>query len=214
MGIVVITERGYTVEQVDTGQDVYVDQYTELILRDGQACVIHGSSTVLYYKPRKPSLQDHQGPPPRKPLPSEARKTREVPKRRRTSPALEEPPAPAPSLSQFTTEITIRLQIDPVGHFSAPYDFSVFRPEVSNLDFFKWFKWRTKHGGHDGPPKLRFTLKDAMPVAKICDVVRGDEEGYRKLREDILVQCEKARMFMPRLREFGVLIEWRDENGK
>ncbi len=56
-----------------------------------------------------------------------------------------------------------------------------------------------------------------MPVAKVSDVSKGDEEGYRKIREDILVQCEKARMFMPRLREFGVLVVdpgWKNENGK
>jgi hypothetical protein len=142
-----------------------------------------------------------------------------VPKTRRTSPyqAFEKQVDADLNPKQFTTEITIRLQIDPVGHFSAPYDLSVFRSEISNRDFFKWFKLQTNHGDSERPSTLRFTLKDAMPAAKVDDVARGDEEGFRRIREDILVQFEKARMFMPRLREFGVLVvdpAWRDLSGK
>lgn len=53
---------------------------------------------------------------------------------------------------------------------------------------------------------LQLTLKDAMPVAKVINVERGDEESFGNVRDDILVQFEKARFFMPRLKEFGVLI--------
>jgi hypothetical protein len=50
---------------------------------------------------------------------------------------------------------------------------------------------------------LKLTLKDAMPVAKVTAIERGGEESFRKVRDDILVQFEKAKLFMPSLKEFG-----------
>ncbi|KAH6667448.1 hypothetical protein B0J14DRAFT_602284 [Halenospora varia] len=225
MGIVVITERGYTVQQVDTGQDLDVDQFVELTFRDGQACLIHGSSTVLYYKPRKVSFPS-QSPPARKPLPSQVPQSREIPKLReepqqRETSIISQPKgeliARALTPPPFTTEITIRLQIDTLVRFSAPYDLSVFHPRINNLQFFSWFGRLTGRGGVKGPSMLKLTLKDAMPVAKVINIESGDEESFGKVRDYILVQFEKAKLFMPRLKEFGVLIVdpgWATVGGK
>ncbi|PVH67484.1 hypothetical protein DL98DRAFT_299613 [Cadophora sp. DSE1049] len=65
-GIVVITAHGFPVKQVDTGLGLTGEAYAELTIGVGQTCVIHGSSTVLYYKPRKAPASD------RSPWPSRA----------------------------------------------------------------------------------------------------------------------------------------------
>ncbi|KAL5325431.1 hypothetical protein ACEPPN_006556 [Leptodophora sp. 'Broadleaf-Isolate-01'] len=57
-GIVVITAHGFSVQQVDTGLGLTGEAYAELTIGVGQTCVIHGNSTVLYYKPRKASASD------------------------------------------------------------------------------------------------------------------------------------------------------------
>ncbi|PVH67435.1 hypothetical protein DL98DRAFT_600492 [Cadophora sp. DSE1049] len=58
-GLVAITVHGFSVQQVDTGQGLRGEPYTELTIGVGETCVIHGSSTVLYYKPRKVPASDH-----------------------------------------------------------------------------------------------------------------------------------------------------------
>ncbi|KAH6661761.1 hypothetical protein B0J14DRAFT_571431 [Halenospora varia] len=65
-GIVAITVHGFPVQQVDTGQGLIGEPYAELAIGVGQTCLIHGSSTVLYYKPRKASVSD-QAPRPSQP---------------------------------------------------------------------------------------------------------------------------------------------------
>jgi hypothetical protein len=52
-GIVVVYHHGFPVQQVDTGQEVMGEPYSELTVQDGQMCVVHGRSTVLYYNLRK-----------------------------------------------------------------------------------------------------------------------------------------------------------------
>jgi len=65
------------------------------------------------------------------------------------------------------------------------------------------------------PQKLRFILKDAMPIAKTIDVysyrgggISGEklEMDWRKVREGIVRECERAKAFLPDLIEFGVLV--------
>jgi hypothetical protein len=110
-------------------------------------------------------------------------------------------------------EIKIRLQKDAAGHFTGPHNFSVFTdllPTSSTL--FSWFGKRTGRGGDIGPEMLRITLKDAMPVAKSYDLYREyggtalATEKYKRAKDDIVMECEKAKGFMPELREFGVLV--------
>lgn len=223
-GLVVITERGYTVQQVNTGQDVYVDQYTELTLREGQACRIDGSSTVLYYKTRSTPLLS------RRPLPSQAPSQQSGRKQVEDGPL---PPPPRRAVPEgiptgaamgLTSErsptpdslpsIRMRLQKDAEGHFTRPHDFSVLDGIAGMRSFFSWFAKQTGRGGDDGPSRLAITLKDAMPVAKTFEVWVGDGsvENFQRLKKDISVEFENTRAFMPDLVEFGVLVvdpEWK-----
>jgi hypothetical protein len=157
-GRVVVYHHGSPVQQVVTGQEVMGEPYSELTVRDGQMCVVHGRSTVLYYKPRK-------GP-----------------------------------------EISIRLQIDEAGKFSAPYDMSVLRSKIKTTEFFAWFGGQTGRGGARGPPLLNFTFKDAMPVPKSTYIARLNEDDFRYMRRDIIAQFDKANLYMPGLKDFIVLV--------
>ncbi|CZR64899.1 uncharacterized protein PAC_14799 [Phialocephala subalpina] len=194
-GIVAITAHGFPVQQVDTGQGVIGDPYAELIIGVGQTCLIHGSSTVLYYKPRKVSVSD-QALRPSQP--------RAAPQPRECTYELEKPP-PSPA------EITIRLQVDEVGKFSAPYDFSVWRPKIKTTEFFAWFGGQTGRGGANGPQLLAFTLKDAMPDRITLNIPILNQGDFRWMRKCIMTQFDKAKSFMPGLKNFAVLVtdpEW------
>ncbi|KAE9381868.1 hypothetical protein N431DRAFT_393530 [Stipitochalara longipes BDJ] len=213
MGLVVITERGYTIQQVNTGQDVYFEQYTELTLKEGQACVIHGSSTVLYYKTRSSPLRRNRE---RRPLPSEA------PAPRIGGNGYAEGAVAGPGRSigggeerqegTAAVDIKIRLQKDAAGRFTAPHPFAILQ-STDLQDFMEWFAEETGRDDALRPEKLRFILKDAMPVAKTYEVYIGwglfeekFEVEWRRVREEIVRECERAKAFLPDLREFGVLV--------
>ncbi len=229
MGLVQITERGSIVQQVNTGQDVYLDQYTELTMREGQVCIIHGSSTVFYYREGKRDAWSNQVEGQRKPLPSQAPKQSTRQRTQETSvPAPSRHPLPtipktqAPSLQvqreQITVppppaaEIQVRLQKDAAGHFTAPHDFAFFATITTMELLFDWFSRRTGRGGPFGPERLRVTLKDAMPVAKYYDLERGyggaefANAELQRMKEDIMNEYEKTKAFMPDLKEFAVLV--------
>ena len=72
---------------------------------------IHGSSTVLYCKPRNVSFPS-QSLPTQKPLPSQAPQSKEKPKLREEPQQRGKSIARALTPPQFTTKITIRLQMD------------------------------------------------------------------------------------------------------
>lgn len=229
MGLVQITERGSIVQQVNTGQDVYLDQYTELTMREGQICIIHGSSTVFYYREGKSDAWSNRVEGQRKPLPNQAPKQSTRQRTQETSvPAPSRHPLPtmpktqAPSLQgqreQATVppppaaEIQVRLQKDAAGHFTAPHDFAFFATITTMELLFDWFARRTGHGGPFGPERLRVTLKDAMPVAKYYDLERGyggaefANAELERMKEDIMNEYEKTKAFMPDLKEFAVLV--------
>jgi hypothetical protein len=103
-------------------------------------------------------------------------------------------------------EITIRLQIDETGKFSAPYDMSVFRPKTRTTDFFAWFRSQTGHGSAEGPPLLHFTFKDAMPAPKSSSIARLNEDHFRWISQDIVEQFNRAKLYMPGLKKFVVLV--------
>ncbi|KAL5313387.1 hypothetical protein ACEPPN_019120 [Leptodophora sp. 'Broadleaf-Isolate-01'] len=108
-GLVAITIYGFSVQQVNTGQGLIGDLYAELTIGVRQTCVIHGSSTVLYYKRRKVSASDH----------AQLSQVRAATQPRQWS---------IRELVKFASsppEIVVRLQIDELGKFSAPYEFSV-----------------------------------------------------------------------------------------
>ncbi|KAH9203978.1 hypothetical protein DL95DRAFT_398888, partial [Leptodontidium sp. 2 PMI_412] len=143
-GLVAITVHGFSVQQVDTGQGLRGEPYIELTIGVRETCVIHGSSTVLYYKPRKVPASDHAQPY----QPRAATQPRE--------PSIHEPV----KLASSPPEIAVRLQMDEVGKFSAPYEFSAWRRKIKTTEFFAWFGGQTGRGGVKGPPLLTFTLKD------------------------------------------------------
>jgi hypothetical protein len=217
-------------QQVNTGQDVYLDQYTELMMQEGQTCIIQGSSTVFYYSEGKRDVLSNQAEGQRRPLPNQAPGIQ--PTRQRT----QETPVPAPPRTALPTtpktqapslqgqrgrttvppppaaEIQVRLQKDAAGHFTAPHDFAFFATITTMELLFDWFARRTGHGGPFGPEKLRVTLKDAMPVAKYYDLER-DYGGaafanaeFQRMKEDIVNEYEKTKAFMPDLKEFAVLV--------
>ncbi|KAH6704121.1 hypothetical protein BKA61DRAFT_739936 [Leptodontidium sp. MPI-SDFR-AT-0119] len=189
-GLVAITVHGFSVQQVDTGQGLIGEPYEELTIGVGQTCVIHGSSTVLYYKPRKVPASDHaQASQPRAATQPRESSIHELIK-----------------LASSPPEIAVRLQMDGVGKFSAPYEFSVWRREIKTTEFFAWFGRQTGRGGVKGPPLLTFTLKDAMPDRKSRDIAILNEDDFRWMRKHIITQFDKAKLFMPGLKDFTVLV--------
>ena len=120
--------------------------------------------------------------------------------------------------SPSTTEIKIRVQIDAAGYFTGPHDFEVFTLTENLQGFFWWFTKRTGRGGNIGPERLRVVLKDAMPIAKMYDLHPSRpwavmEEYFEKMKKEIVMECEKAKAFMPELKEFGVLVldpDWKE----
>ncbi|KAH8800598.1 hypothetical protein F5884DRAFT_757452 [Xylogone sp. PMI_703] len=167
-GRVVIYGNGSSPPQVDTGHGVVGERYSELTIGAGQTCVVHGRSTVLFYKPRiapRPTQDPMQGP-----------------------------------------HITIRLQIDEAGRFSNPYDMSAFNKKWKTTQFFTWFGTQTGRGGAAGPRLLKFTLKDAMPIPRSITIAKLNENDFRWMTRDIMVQFDIAKSFLPSLAEFCVLV--------
>jgi hypothetical protein len=190
-GLVTVTGKGFITQNVTTGPDETGDRYKEINIQAKQTCMLHGDAVVLYYKRRsfgapqqsvQPSHQNQQKPQ------SVGLDT--------TSTA----GTPSP------IEIIVRLQIDGTGKFSAPFDKSVLRPKVNTTEFFSWFSTQTRRGGPHGPPCLKFTFKDAMPSPKATEVSRGNEDHFNYMRKDIKAQCEKAKAYMPDLKEFVILV--------
>lgn len=238
MGLVTITERGYNVQQVATGSKSLFGEFPELVLREGQACVIHGTSTVLYYRKKSANTMEkemqvarrNEIPPPRKEQSKEDLQMAEDIALQANPPQRapnEIPSVPPPREGQSKEnlqraedialravpperdpEITIRLQTTPYGHFSAPYTFSLLRAGLHNRDFFYHFARLT---AHPGTQILRFILKDALPVARVIDVKKGDQEAFAGVRKMVVGEFESARALLPGLGEWTVLVvdvEW------
>jgi hypothetical protein len=96
--------------------------------------------------------------------------------------------------------------MDEVGKFSAPYDFSIWTRKIKTTEFFAWFGSQTGRGGVKGPPLLTFTLQDAMPNRKYRDIAILNEDDFRWMRRHIIKQFDKAKLFMPVLKDFAVLV--------
>jgi hypothetical protein len=185
-GLVTITGKGFITQNIATGPDETGNRYQEIIVQPKQTCMLHGDAAVLYYKPRTVSS------PPKAP-----------------SSQITQSKSPDISSSSSSTppiKIIVRLQVDGSGKFSTPFDKSVLRPKVTTTEFFAWFATQTRRNGPHSPPCLKFTFKDAMPSPKATEVSRGNEDHFNYMRMDIKAQCEKARMYMPDLKEFVVLV--------
>jgi hypothetical protein len=178
-GMVTITGKGYITLNIHTGPDFEGERYQEVVIQPKQTCMLHGGAVILYYK--RKNLPPSISVPPQQPRSEQA---------------------PISQLFTSNVEISIRLQVDGAGKFSKSFDKSFLRPKLTTQDFFPWF---TSQTGRD-PPCLKFTFKDAMPNPKSTEVARGNEDHFTYMRRDIKVQCEKAKKFMPELRDFVVLV--------
>ena len=53
-----------------------------------------------------------------------------------------------------------------------------------------------------------------MPTAKVSNIAKGNEDHFNYMRKDIKVQCDRAVLFMPGLKEFVILVtvpQWIEE---
>jgi hypothetical protein len=190
-GSVTITGKGYATITITTGPQETGDRYIDQGVKEKQTCMIKGGAVLLYYRRRKeksPAIP--KGPQNQQ---QHALLSRDM----ITSQA---------SNSTPPVDIVVRLQKDGKGRFSSLYDKSVLRPKVTIAEFFSWFAKQTGYGGMEGPSLLKFTFKDAMPVPKATEIARGNEDHFSYMRRDIKEQSEKARTFMPDLKEFVVLV--------
>ncbi len=103
-------------------------------------------------------------------------------------------------------EISVRVQTDGAGKVSTRYSQWVLRPEITTTDFFAWFAHQTGHGRNEGPPSLTFTFKDAMPVPTSSTIAQANEEHFNLMKRDLKAQFEKAKEFVPNLKEFLVVV--------
>ena len=188
-GLVTVTGKGFITQNITTGPEETGERYHQLNIQAKQTCMLHGDAVVLYYKRR--SIGSPQ------PL-------QKASSQQSTQSAVSN--TSAGSKDSPPIEIIVRLQIDGTGKFSAPFDKSVLRPKVNTTEFFSWFSTQTRRAGPHGPPCLKFTFKDAMPLPKATEVSRGNEDHFDYMRKDIKAQCEKAKAYMPELKEFVVLV--------
>jgi len=190
-GLVTITGKGFITQNIPTGPEETGTRYQEVSIQPKQTCMLHGNAVVLYYKRRDISFSSLQ------PAPNQGK----FQASQSASSAMS-----SPAISTSPVEIVVRLQMDGAGKFSAPFDKSVIRPKVNTTEFFSWFSTQTRRGDSQGPPCLKFTFKDAMPIPKATEVSRGNEDHFDYMRKDIKAQCERAKAYMPDMKEFVVLV--------
>ncbi|KAL5314649.1 hypothetical protein ACEPPN_017292 [Leptodophora sp. 'Broadleaf-Isolate-01'] len=149
---------------------------------------------------------EHPLPPPPPPLtlPSQHSQHSQRPQTPQT--LHREDSQPTNPTTNSNLDIKIRVQVDGTGRFSIPFDKSVLRPKVTTTEFFAWFASQSRHSPPHPPHHLKFTFKDAMPVPQATEITAGNEDHFNYMRRDIKAQCEKARSFMPELREFVILV--------
>jgi hypothetical protein len=166
-GLVTVTGKGFITQNITTGPEETGERYHELNIQAKQTCMLHGDAVVLYYKRRDIGS-------PQKPL-------QKAPNQRN----LQSAGSNATSATNIPSpiEIIVRLQMDGTGKFSAPFDKSVLRPKVNTTEFFSWFSTQTRRAGPHGPPCLKFTFKDAMPLPKATEVSRGNEDHFDYMRK-------------------------------
>lgn len=197
-------------------------EYTHFTIGLGQSVKVSGDATVLFYRQQQSIPISGPDLRPNQPLASQLLPRTSAESQDRL-PLLNCEPittaastTPAPQSLSSTPEIMFRLQTSALGHFSTPYPKSVLRPKITTGEFFAWFALQTSHCLPHGPEKLRFTFKDAMPVPKSSEILKGSEEDLMFMRQEIKTECEKAGKWIGGLKEFGVLVSvpgWGEEVG-
>jgi len=104
-----------------------------------------------------------------------------------------------------TLQIAVRIQENGRGEYSRRFNMNVLPPEISNVEFFDWFARRTSYAL---PGKLKFTFKDALPIAKSYTIAWGNEEHFSAMKHDIRPQCNHAAALTPDLFEFVIMVSW------
>ncbi|PVH75281.1 hypothetical protein DL98DRAFT_320196 [Cadophora sp. DSE1049] len=232
-GQVTVSGKGYVTLTIPTGPDETGDRFKEVMIQPKQTCMLHGGAVVLYLKcaniPPPPPLQrtipstEVDGRHVRDGRPPSSSYDQEI----RNATFRDDRPPPPPPLSQYpqyqqllqgqesqssspnsnsNIDIKIRVQVDGTGKFSIPFDKSVLRPKVTTTEFFSWFASRSRHAPPHPPRHLKFTFKDAMPTPQATEIAAGNEDHFNYMRKDVKVQCEKAKKFMPELKEFVILV--------
>jgi len=231
-GIVTITGKGYSTLNMRTGFDEGGERYQSVRIHSKQTCMLHNGAVVLFYKRRiandGPERTTGKSPPADN---SDSLSSHDNPLSARRSSLCKEvlddgsirdvrcsistPQQSSPrevvenillaNDSLLAVEIFFRIQINRSGKFSVPFDKSILRPSITVRGFFSWFASKTGHA-EPGPAALKFTFKDAMPAPTSTQVMRGNEDHFKYMRKDIKSQCAKAKVFMPELKEFTILI--------
>ncbi|CZT07768.1 uncharacterized protein RCO7_11559 [Rhynchosporium graminicola] len=110
------------------------------------------------------------------------------------------------STSPAPPQITVRIQIDKCWRMSRSYPGAVLGPGVKNSDFFAWFAREVGFDDCMGPEELTFTFRDALPMPKNNRIVRGNEEHFNYMKQDMRPVCEYVAARVPGLKEFAILV--------
>lgn len=227
-GQVTVSGKGYVTLAIPTGPNEPDEHFKKVIIQPKQTCMLHGGAVVLYFRRlnipppptsrpimptaesndryakdgRPPSSSNDQGlrnaafrddRPPPPPLSPHPHYLQNLQRQERMS-------------SSSNVDIKIRVQVDGTGKFSIPFDKSVLRPKINTTEFFSWFASQSRQSPPHPPRHLKFTFKDAMPMPQATEISAGNEDHFNYMRKDIKVQCEKAKRFMPELKEFVILV--------
>jgi hypothetical protein len=101
-------------------------------------------------------------------------------------------------------KITVRIQLNVYGVFSAPYK-SDDLFYATNVDFFAWFVRNADYARHYVPAELEFTLKDALPP-KHYKVTGRNGEQFECMKREVTSHFNHTMALMPDLNEFAVLV--------
>jgi hypothetical protein len=74
------------------------------------------------------------------------------------------------------------------------------------MNFFAWFACSTGYAHPLGPVKLKITLKDTLPISVHSKIRRGDKRHFELIKQDIQPHLKQAKILMPQLTEFAILV--------
>ncbi|KFY95947.1 hypothetical protein V498_03025 [Pseudogymnoascus sp. VKM F-4517 (FW-2822)] len=120
-------------------------------------------------------------------------------------PILTPPQIPVQRVSS-SVEVLVRIQVTPEGNFSEPYHFNMIGAMRTTEDFFSWFSMEARYKQSSGVQALSFCFKDAAPSPITNCIERGNAQQFEYMKGDIQRRCYETLAYMPRMREFTVLV--------
>ncbi|KFY68436.1 hypothetical protein V496_01058 [Pseudogymnoascus sp. VKM F-4515 (FW-2607)] len=120
-------------------------------------------------------------------------------------PILTTPQIPVQRVSS-SVEVLVRIQVTPEGNFSEPYHFNMIGAMRTTEDFFSWFSMEARYKQSSGVQALSFCFKDAAPSPITNCIERGNAQQFEYMKGDIQRRCYETLAYMPRMREFTVLV--------